>query len=135
MDPAARKELEEKRIQEEIKIRTGWLLPFLLYYLILILILFQHLDALKMPVILYGGILCSMVFFAFQLTSVKYRPAGSLIMMGALSFLLSDTLLALNKFYQPFTMAGTWIMISYALAQFLFVTGGIRVINKVNAIA
>jgi uncharacterized membrane protein YhhN len=42
---------------------------------------------------------------------------------GALLFVISDSVLAVNKFYQPFAFAPVLIMITYGLAQ-LFITQG-----------
>jgi hypothetical protein len=42
---------------------------------------------------------------------------------GALFFMLSDSLLAINKFYRPFPLAGFLIMLSYIVAQYLIVIG------------
>ena len=45
------------------------------------------------------------------------------MMTGALLFVISDSLLAINKFYQPFSIADNLIMLTYGFAQFYIVTG------------
>jgi uncharacterized membrane protein YhhN len=40
-----------------------------------------------------------------------------------MSFLLSDALLAINKFVAPIPMAGFWVMLTYITAQYLIVKG------------
>jgi hypothetical protein len=42
---------------------------------------------------------------------------------------MSDSILAINKFYQPFEAAGVLIMLTYGLAQFFIVQGAIKYIR------
>jgi uncharacterized membrane protein YhhN len=46
--------------------------------------------------------------------------------MGASFFVISDSLLAINKFYQPFAHAGILIMLTYCTAQYFIVQGFIK---------
>jgi uncharacterized membrane protein YhhN len=46
-----------------------------------------------------------------------------LVFVGSVLFVLSDSLLALNKFYMEISMAGFWIMILYISAQYLIMRG------------
>jgi uncharacterized membrane protein YhhN len=50
----------------------------------------------------------------------------TLVFAGAISFMLSDSLLAINKFMQPLPLAGLAIMFTYILAQYLIVEGVVR---------
>ena len=53
------------------------------------------------------------------------------VFFGALFFLISDSILAVNKFADPVTNAGFWIMSTYALAQYLIVRGVVlKVLEK-----
>jgi uncharacterized membrane protein YhhN len=46
---------------------------------------------------------------------------------GAISFMISDSLLAINKFMQPLAIyAGLAIMLTYLLAQYLIVEGVLK---------
>ena len=51
------------------------------------------------------------------------------MMAGAFLFVVSDSLLAINKFYQSFEMAGIIIMLTYGLAQLFIVHGAVKYIN------
>jgi len=53
-----------------------------------------------------------------QFKSTYYR-----ILTGALLFIISDSLLAINKFIHPFDFANLLVMMSYAFAQLLLITG------------
>ena len=47
----------------------------------------------------------------------------NLVFIGAIFFMISDSILALNKFYQPIPFSNISIMLTYALAQYLIVLG------------
>ncbi|MBK8711810.1 MAG: lysoplasmalogenase [Niastella sp.] len=93
----------------------------LAYAAILLFILFPHLGVLKIPVLLYTLVICSMLLAAIYFSAFTRQGAGRLFIMGALFFVCSDSLLAINKFYQPFTGAAFTIMLTYCIAQFLIV--------------
>ena len=97
-----------------------------LFYGILISILYSHLGPMKIPVCVYGLVICIMLLFALHLAYIKENSAGKLIAAGAVAFVISDSCLAINKFYQPFAYAGVIIMVTYALAQFLNCEGNDR---------
>jgi uncharacterized membrane protein YhhN len=54
---------------------------------------------------------------------IKNKEAGKWMMVGALLFVISDSVLAINKFYLPFDGAGVIIMLTYGLAQLFIVKG------------
>lgn len=80
--------------------------------------LWPHLGELKLPVAVYVTAIASMF-----LTSVNRSQINSSLIFGALFFVLSDSVLALNKFYAPIPAARYAIMATYYLAQYLIVTG------------
>jgi len=45
--------------------------------------------------------------------------------MGAILFMLSDSVIAVNKFVLEIPLSGLWIMTTYTLAQWLITVGGI----------
>jgi uncharacterized membrane protein YhhN len=70
---------------------------------------------------------------AMHMLFIKNKPAGKWMMLGALLFVISDSILAINKFYQPFEAAGVLIMLTYGLAQFFIVEGAGRYIRSANS--
>ena len=44
-------------------------------------------------------------------------------MIGAIFFIISDSLLAINKFYFPLPYSAFWIMSTYSFAQYFIVSG------------
>ena len=109
------------------------LLPVLLYVLLLLYILYPSLGDLKIPVIVYAIVLASMLSMALWQSQKIDSAIARLFIAGAISFVLSDSLLALNKFSHPFSSAGFLIMFTYCLAQYLIVLGGIKIFRKINS--
>jgi uncharacterized membrane protein YhhN len=97
--------------------------PVLLIGTGLITILYPKLGDLKIPVVVYALVLSLMVIqaiFRYGFTSWK---SFWLMTIGAMSFMLSDSLLAINKFLSPLPNAGLSIMFTYMLAQYLITLG------------
>lgn len=102
-----------------------WHLPVLvsivLYLGALLSVLFPHLGSLTPEVIVYALVISTMLFMAHLLSTSWPRPASILLFSGALSFVVSDSLLALNKFFHTFPFASLIIMATYLYAQFAIV--------------
>ncbi len=78
------------------------------------------------PVVIYT-ICISLMFFSAIAIYPHINPiTGRYYVAGAGIFVLSDSLLAINKFYQPFPAAGIIIMLTYCLAQLFIVKGFIN---------
>lgn len=93
------------------------------YFIILVLVyvfgflgfLYPNLPAaLLPPVIVYALALGSMLYFAFQISSVQLRA-------GAFLFVVSDSLLAFGKFYFEYPWNSFAVMSTYILAQLLLI--------------
>ncbi|MGQ9896339.1 MAG: lysoplasmalogenase [Acidobacteriota bacterium] len=69
----------------------------------------------------------SILLYAFVLTSMSIaaalRQGDQIVFLGGLAFMLSDTLLAWDRFLMPLPLAHFWVMLTYYLAQGL-ITGG-----------
>ena len=89
----------------------------------LVVLLFPYLGELKIPVIVYATVICTMLLSSLHIYYKTEKPANLFFFLGAALFVISDSLLAVNKFYQPIPKAGIWIMLSYCAAQYLIVKG------------
>jgi uncharacterized membrane protein YhhN len=58
------------------------------------------------------------------------KPMNSIILIGAIFFVTSDSLLAINKFYNPIQSANFLIMFTYIVAQYLITFGTLRLNQK-----
>lgn len=117
------------RVREGIRGQPLLLAPVVLYYAGLMIWLTPWLGEMRMPVRIYGLIISFMLMLALHMIYTRNRKAAKPLITGAVLFVLSDTLLAVDKFYQHFTGAGILIMVTYGLAQYLLVTGAIKYIN------
>jgi uncharacterized membrane protein YhhN len=111
------------RIREGVKPNIFWLLIVVAYYAGLIIWLSPYLGDKKLPVRIYGIAISLMFMLALHMPSIKNKQAGYWMMIGALLFVISDSVLAINKFYQPFEAANVIIMLTYGLAQLFIVKG------------
>jgi uncharacterized membrane protein YhhN len=85
---------------------------------------------MKIPVVVYGFVISLMLFFALHMLFISKRSAGRSMALGAILFVISDSLLAFNKFYQQFAYAGVLIILSYGLAQYYIVKGAVNYIKQ-----
>ncbi len=108
-------------------------LPIVLAGTGLIAVLYSHLDELLIPVLIYALILVVMVLNALFRYGRTSESSFWMVFTGALLFMLSDSLLAINKFMEPISNAGILIMSSYIGAQYLIVEGLIKHANQHNS--
>ncbi len=120
------------RRKENVKSNPWLLLIVVIYYAALISFLSPYLDDMKLPVRIYGIVISFMFMLALHMLFIRNKEAGKWMMIGALLFVSSDSLLALNKFYQPFEFASLMIIVTYALAQFFIVKGAVDYFNSVD---
>lgn len=125
--------LHKVRLAEKIKPRLWTLLVVAVYYSVLIAFLSPWLGDMRLPVRVYGMVISFMLLLALHLLFLTNRKAGLYIAIGAILFVLSDSLLAINKFYQPFEAAGFLIMLTYGLAQLFLIIGASNYLNAASS--
>jgi uncharacterized membrane protein YhhN len=95
-------------------------LPFVVYAVVagaILALLWPGVPApLRLPVLLYVLALASMAAQAAVLWRAGL-PRGGVLALGGALFVLSDALLATNRFGTPLPMASLWILASYWAAQ------------------
>ncbi|PWI30245.1 lysoplasmalogenase [Flavobacteriaceae bacterium LYZ1037] len=97
---------------------------FLLAYGVLIFyILRDSLGNMLIPVILYMLVIFAMATAAFLRKGQVVKTSFTLVFIGAILFMISDSILALNKFYQPLPFTNFSIMFTYSFAQLFIVFG------------
>mgnify|MGYP003334667773 CR=1 FL=1 len=111
------------------KLRPVMLIAVLAYLIEFMYLLWPSLGAMKLPVLIYGITISTMLSAAiWQYQKLDDRTSLFLI-IGATLFVTSDSILAINKFSSPFESAGVFIMTTYILAQLFIVLGAIRYRN------
>jgi uncharacterized membrane protein YhhN len=109
-----------------LKSRPVMLIAIVAYVIELMYILWPYLGEMKVPVVIYGSVIGLMLAFALWQIGKLDKKAASLFVAGAAFFVLSDSLLAINKFRSSFAYAGAAIMFTYCLAQYLLARGSAR---------
>ncbi|MGL1887088.1 MAG: lysoplasmalogenase [Reichenbachiella sp.] len=106
-------------------------IPFLIYLGIMLNALMPGVGSeLKIPVVAYMFVIISMTLSAVYRNGRADQVSINQVILGAIFFVLSDTLLAMNKFYFPMENAGIWVMLTYVLAQWNIVNGLQKHYNK-----
>ena len=94
--------------------------PLLIYGALMLRILLPHLGSMKAPVLIYMLVILIMAWQALNRWMATPAEQGSaLALAGALLFVVSDSLLALNRFKGRFRGAQAYIMSTYFTAQWL----------------
>lgn len=95
-----------------------------------LLLIWPNLGAMRLPVVVYLLAIAVMV-----LTTLFRRgkvPAQSFwwVFGGAVLFMISDSLIAIEKFYGPVPLREWWVMSTYLAAQYLIVEGLLLELRK-----
>ncbi len=98
------------------------IIPFLIVFSLLLLLLFilkNSLNEMFVPVVIYGFTIST--FGAVSLLDyLNGKSSKSLLMLlGAIVFIVSDSVLAINKFYNPTHLNEVIIMATYISSQYL----------------
>jgi uncharacterized membrane protein YhhN len=102
----------------------------IIYLFVMLTVLLPHLGGLKIPVLVYALVISTMLLFAFKGFLIWKEPANWYILIGAIFFISSDSILAFNTFYQPVILGSFLIMLTYLLAQYLIVMGILKLNKK-----
>ncbi|MCF7569241.1 lysoplasmalogenase [Sabulilitoribacter arenilitoris] len=97
----------------------------LIYATTLFYFLKDGVGDLLLPVVVYMLVILLMAITAFYREGSVPKNSFILVFLGALFFITSDSLLALNKFYSPLPFSNISIMFTYSIAQ-LFIVFGIK---------
>lgn len=98
--------------------RVLMVLPLTLWGGVLFWLLRDDLKELAFPVLVYISIILVMVWLAIELHHQVPSHGTRLLVLGAVSFGLSDTVLAIDHFRRPFRAARLVVLTLYYTAQF-----------------
>ncbi len=101
------------------------LLTTLAYSLIFYFYLFPALSEMKIPVLIYTTVISGMLIAGFHAFDNKGAFAR-ICLAGIVLFVLSDSILALNRFVFAVPLGSVFVMITYALGQLLITEGSLR---------
>ncbi|HEX8138821.1 MAG TPA: lysoplasmalogenase [Pyrinomonadaceae bacterium] len=99
--------------------RLLYAVPFLLYGGVMLRVLLPGLGRMRAPVVVYMLVIMLMAWQALNRWTGTGQEGSGLACSGALLFVVSDSILALNRFKRPFPAAQTYVMSTYFMAQWL----------------
>lgn len=99
---------------------TPWvLIAYLLYGALMLALLWPHLGSMKGPVMLYMLVILIMGWQAVERWLLLGGLGGLLAALGAVLFVISDSVLALDRFRGRFKSARAIVLSTYFAAQWL----------------
>ncbi|MCE5260045.1 MAG: lysoplasmalogenase [Chloroflexi bacterium] len=101
------------------ELHIQWLLPLLLIPAMVSFFIWSRLGKLRVPVLIYELVIITMVWRALAQLETLGTQSALLAVYGALFFLLSDTMLAIDRFGKHFRLAPLLVLGTYYLAQWL----------------
>lgn len=101
-------------------------IPVIVYGIVLGLILWDGLGAMKAPVVIYTIVILAMVTAAISRLGKVNQGSYYILLAGAILFTVSDSAIAVNKFGFSFNNSGFVVMSTYITAQFLIVKGFLK---------
>ena len=87
-------------------------------------------TVLQIPIAAYGLTILTMLLTALNRWKSVENTSFQWVFIGAIVFVFSDSLLAINRFVQPVTLANIGIMLAYSAGQFFIVKGVLKGIKN-----
>ncbi len=105
------------------------IIPVILYGLGILWLLNDSLGDMRLPVTIYTVVIMTMLLAAINRKKKVNSQSFLLVLAGAIIFVVSDSILAINKFAQAFELGRIASMTSYITAQYLIAIGCTRQFN------
>jgi uncharacterized membrane protein YhhN len=83
-------------------------------------------KALVFPVAAYSITILTMLQTALNRWKNVEKTTFQWVFLGAVIFVISDSLLAINRFVEAFNFAGFSIILTYAIGQYLIINGVLK---------
>ena len=104
----------------EISALTWWpLVPLVIYGIVIYIIVASSLGKLKLPVLIYVVVILIMAWLAWERWGQTGQSGALLAFVGAVLFVISDTILAINRFRGAFKPSRALNLTTYFAAQWL----------------
>jgi uncharacterized membrane protein YhhN len=108
--------------------RLPWAALIIVYAVVCTLFIVPEAGDMKLPVTAY------MIAISLMAVAAGFRRDQQFlwVAMGALIFMVSDTLIAVSRFVSPFEYSGIAVMTTYYVAQLLICVGIVRHSNRAD---
>jgi len=101
-----------------------WVVPFVVYLALVLYIISGGMQGVMVPVIIiYALSLVAMSVAALNRKGLVNVLSFRLVFAGSILFVLSDSMIAINKFYSEFPRSSFLVMLTYFTAQYLIMQG------------
>jgi uncharacterized membrane protein YhhN len=84
------------------------------------------------PVGIYALVISTMLAASLAAFDFGKQGFGKICVGGTLLFIVSDSILAINRFAAPFEYAPAFIMLTYAAAQLLITESSLRNLKEIK---
>ncbi len=97
---------------------------FIAYVAGILYLLYPDLEGVMKPIIfIYALSLIGMSMMALNRNGRVNRNSYLLVFLGSVLFVISDSMIAIDKFSTEIPLGGFWVMITYISAQYLIMRG------------
>ncbi len=115
----------------EVNLRNGllrkqpyWVAPFVVFLIVFVRWLWPGIpEGMRLPVAAYASVISMMALSVVNMRNHLDAAVANTILAGALLFMLSDSLIAVQKFGHPFAGSRVVIMATYLAGQWLIARG------------
>ena len=122
---------EDNRNGSLLRKRPFWIVPFVLYGAFLLWVILPLVGvSLKVAILLYTITILTMAATALNRKGRVPWNSYVLVLAGALLFVTSDSLIAINRFAFKIPWSGFWVMSTYMAAQLLIMFGLLLQVNQ-----
>ena len=109
--------------------QSVWILPawwpfMAIYALVMLVWLLPRTGKLALAVFVYMAVIFTMAFAAANVSPTLGWQGKPLLMLGALLFVLSDSILAIDRFIKPLPLGHALTLATYYSALWCIVVGG-----------
>jgi len=114
----------------KIEVEKRYVLPIFLVFgfscMAYYLLLRPHLGSMNIPVLIYSFTITLMAIMAALRYGKTNTKSFAWVLVGAILFMISDSILAYNKFVERVEIGDLLIMATYMLAQFFIAMGTVE---------
>lgn len=112
-----------KATYEKLRFNAARLIPVFILAFVMATRIIPFTGKMMIPVIAYAICLFTMLGYAKLREGLTSKESYLLVLAGGLAFVVSDSLIAFNKFVMEIPYASAWVMGTYIPAQLLIVRG------------
>ena len=102
------------------------------YMALLFAVLLPNLGFLWLPVMLYSIVISLMLITCVHAFNFEEQAFGFICLIGTILFVVSDSVLAVNRFVTPIKLGPALVMLTYSLGQLLIAEGAIRNLRRLG---